>query len=191
MAMMSPVPKRHVVLDRNRRQSGGRAGAARAVRHDLALESECICERLVALARFGCGAVDVRAGIQLHRGGGTDRLAGPDIRRRTRARQREEAAIAGRGILTAKSRHCPKAKKPAPTGGPSSDCQLGQRDILERAKGLEPSTPTLARSCSTTELHPHPKWRRSLAGNGRPMPNAVCECNTRARSEPHEIARFP
>src|SRR3954454_24149789 len=27
---------------------------------------------------------------------------------------------------------------------------------LERAKGLEPSTPTLARSCSTTELHPHP-----------------------------------
>src|ERR1700755_3452648 len=29
--------------------------------------------------------------------------------------------------------------------------------VLERAKGLEPSTPTLARSCSTTELHPHPK----------------------------------
>jgi hypothetical protein len=38
---------------------------------------------------------------------------------------------------------------------------------LERAKGFEPSTPTLARSCSTTELHPHPRdWRRSLAGNG-------------------------
>src|SRR5690349_3050674 len=31
------------------------------------------------------------------------------------------------------------------------------RRSLERAKGLEPSTPTLARSCSTTELHPHPK----------------------------------
>ena len=29
-------------------------------------------------------------------------------------------------------------------------------EVLERAKGLEPSTPTLARSCSTTELHPHP-----------------------------------
>ena len=29
--------------------------------------------------------------------------------------------------------------------------------ILERAKGFEPSTPTLARSCSTTELHPHPR----------------------------------
>jgi hypothetical protein len=39
---------------------------------------------------------------------------------------------------------------------------------LERAKGFEPSTPTLARSCSTTELHPHPRdWRRSLAGNGQ------------------------
>jgi hypothetical protein len=49
---------------------------------------------------------------------------------------------------------------------------------LERAKGLEPSTPTLARSCSTTELHPHPGWRRSRAGNGRPMPNAHCECNS-------------
>jgi hypothetical protein len=27
---------------------------------------------------------------------------------------------------------------------------------LERAMGLEPTTPTLARSCSTTELHPRP-----------------------------------
>jgi hypothetical protein len=27
---------------------------------------------------------------------------------------------------------------------------------LERAKGFEPSTPTLARLCSTPELHPHP-----------------------------------
>ena len=49
---------------------------------------------------------------------------------------------------------------------------------LERAKGLEPSTPTLARSCSTTELHPHPRWRRSLAVNGRAMPNADRECNS-------------
>ena len=28
--------------------------------------------------------------------------------------------------------------------------------FLERAKGFEPSTPTLARLCSTPELHPHP-----------------------------------
>src|SRR6185295_375060 len=37
---------------------------------------------------------------------------------------------------------------------------------------------TLARSCSTTELHPHPRWRRSLAVNGRAMPNADRECNS-------------
>src|SRR5690349_1268746 len=36
--------------------------------------------------------------------------------------------------------------------------QRGPADLLklERAKGFEPSTPTLARSCSTPELHPHP-----------------------------------
>jgi hypothetical protein len=33
---------------------------------------------------------------------------------------------------------------------------LEYQEILERAKGFEPSTPTLARSCSTPELHPHP-----------------------------------
>ena len=39
---------------------------------------------------------------------------------------------------------------------------------LERAKGFEPSTPTLARSCSTPELHPHPRdWRRAIADNGQ------------------------
>src|SRR6516225_2117668 len=31
---------------------------------------------------------------------------------------------------------------------------------LERAKGFEPSTPTLARLCSTPELHPHPPGGR-------------------------------
>src|SRR5580700_7234292 len=30
-------------------------------------------------------------------------------------------------------------------------------ELLERAKGFEPSTPTLARLCSTPELHPHPR----------------------------------
>src|SRR3954447_25482783 len=56
-------------------------------------------------------------------------------------------------------------------------CQM--RENLERAKGLEPSTPTLARSCSTTELHPHPRWRRTRAVNGRRMTNADRECNRR------------
>ena len=40
------------------------------------------------------------------------------------------------------------------------------RQVLERAKGFEPSTPTLARSCSTPELHPHPLdiWPKSIIG---------------------------
>jgi hypothetical protein len=39
------------------------------------------------------------------------------------------------------------------------------QDTLERAKGFEPSTPTLARLCSTPELHPHPhrQWPLSAA----------------------------
>ena len=61
-------------------------------------------------------------------------------------------------------------------GRPQHFCEVFEK--LERAKGLEPSTPTLARSCSTTELHPHPRWRRTLAVNGRPMPNADRECNS-------------
>jgi hypothetical protein len=32
---------------------------------------------------------------------------------------------------------------------------------LERARGFEPPTPTLARLCSTPELHPHP-WSRMI-----------------------------
>src|SRR5215213_6957444 len=75
----------------------------------------------------------------------------------------------------------PETTKP-PDGGLSFNHCFGIREILERAKGLEPSTPTLARSCSTTELHPHPRWQRTLAVNGRPMPNADRECNS-----PHAV----
>jgi hypothetical protein len=45
-------------------------------------------------------------------------------------------------------------------------------EILERAKGLEPSTPTLARSCSTTELHPRPK---ALAVQIAPATAVLCQ----------------
>src|SRR2546429_4240175 len=38
------------------------------------------------------------------------------------------------------------------SSGPKMDDEFGS---LERAKGFEPSTPTLARSCSTPELHPN------------------------------------
>jgi hypothetical protein len=61
----------------------------------------------------------------------------------------------------------------------------GEQRILERAKGFEPSTPTLARSCSTPELHPHPNSGRA---NGRPdhrapMPKGRNLCN-------HPAGRF-
>ena len=78
----------------------------------------------------------------------------------------------------------PKHKSRRPRRGWLSHCVDLER--LERAKGLEPSTPTLARSCSTTELHPHPRWRRWLAVNGRPMPNADRECNS-----PLTVRRHP
>src|SRR3569623_3658818 len=52
---------------------------------------------------------------------------------------------------------------------------------LERAKGFEPSTLTLARLCSTPELHPHskPRDRRSLgrAATRAYMPNRKADCN--------------
>src|ERR1700675_1420657 len=41
-----------------------------------------------------------------------------------------------------------------------------REEKLERAKGFEPSTPTLARSCSTPELHPHPSESISWRGRG-------------------------
>lgn len=48
---------------------------------------------------------------------------------------------------------------------------------LERAKGFEPSTPTLARLCSTTELHPliNPPVRGSKLDRG-----AAARCRRRA-----------
>src|SRR5690349_8570794 len=42
---------------------------------------------------------------------------------------------------------------------------LGGREKLERAKGFEPSTPTLARLCSTPELHP----RSTACAVARPL----------------------
>src|SRR6267378_5582014 len=45
---------------------------------------------------------------------------------------------------------------PARDDGAAHRASKLNRLKLERAKGFEPSTPTLARSCSTPELHPHP-----------------------------------
>ena len=62
---------------------------------------------------------------------------------------------------------------------------LGKGEILERAKGFEPSTLTLARLCSTPELHPHSKLSTpsdfiNQLGSGATrayMPNRKPDCN--------------
>src|SRR3954466_11530754 len=51
------------------------------------------------------------------------------------------------------------------------DFGLGKE--LERAKGFAPLTPTLARSCSTTELSPHP----GLAAISRRDRHSYAECS--------------
>ena len=52
---------------------------------------------------------------------------------------------------------------------------------LERAKGFEPSTPTLARLCSTPELHPRSAmpWHRCEA---RDVPQNAAHCKGACRS---------
>ena len=64
------------------------------------------------------------------------------------------------------------------------ELSLCHQKILERAKGFEPSTPTLARSCSTTELHPHPRdWRRSLTGNAQ----SYAKCGPRMQQSARDL----
>ncbi len=61
-------------------------------------------------------------------------------------------------------------------------CPGWTRRTLERAKGFEPSTPTLARSCSTPELHPRPNSGRARRPDERaPMPKGRNLCNHLAR----------
>ena len=62
---------------------------------------------------------------------------------------------------------------PARAVSEGSSNSLSDRVELERAKGFEPSTPTLARSCSTPELHPH---RRELAGRKRAAGQTYAKC---------------
>jgi hypothetical protein len=60
-------------------------------------------------------------------------------------------------------------------------------EILERAKGLEPSTPTLARSCSTTELHPHPRSGSACAADAR----TYAKCRRRLQQKDEGIRQVP
>jgi hypothetical protein len=65
----------------------------------------------------------------------------------------------------------PTNEKPAKAAGLRQTSRWEEN--LERAKGLEPSTPTLARSCSTTELHPHPD-----GGDWSPATANLCQMPT-------------
>ena len=66
-------------------------------------------------------------------------------------------------------------------------CSISFQEKLERVKRFERSTPTLARLCSTPELHPliNPPVRgssldrgpRLVAGDGRYMAQTFPECN--------------
>jgi hypothetical protein len=67
-----------------------------------------------------------------------------------------------------------------------------EKKQLERAKGFEPSTPTLARLCSTPELHPHAplfslvsflNWWSRTGSNRRPQHCQRCALPTELR--PH------
>src|ERR1700722_7476562 len=78
----------------------------------------------------------------------------------------------------------PKTEKPACQWAFFKLCRFTRS--LERAKGLEPSTPTLARACSTTELHPHPmpaaiarRQRQSYAKCGPRMQQQAASARNR------------
>src|SRR4051812_7789585 len=95
-------------------------------------------------------------------------------------RKRSKTFSANTGHVTARARRSQKTRRndrhPQTKSPPKRRAFVGLHSLgekLERAKGLEPSTPTLARSCSTTELHPHPltaaiarQQRRSYAKCG-------------------------
>src|SRR5262249_47549756 len=81
--------------------------------------------------------------------GGSDELNGPELKphgssppfpgNRSRAGRNERTSSAAQNAASN-----------------ALDIERQDWEILERAKGFEPSTPTLARSCSTPELHPRP-----------------------------------
>ncbi len=73
--------------------------------------------------------------------------------------------MAGRGKLarTAARAEEEGIKKKRTLSGPISVRRSGPILKLERAMGFEPTTPTLARLCSTPELHPHPSFRNRVA----------------------------
>src|SRR5215216_1871471 len=94
------------------------------------------------------------------------------------------------------------------TARPENPGRRGSRDLeMERAKGFEPSTPTLARLCSTPELHPRSVARqrrarrvicpksellaRGCLGSRRGIRSRAPRCRAPASLESQSSDRFP
>ena len=67
---------------------------------------------------------------------------------------RAQSKMSSTGAMLGLGGRIASRRKNGPEGPPLTSRIY--RGKLERAKGFEPSTPTLARLCSTPELHPHP-----------------------------------
>jgi hypothetical protein len=98
-------------------------------------------------------------------------LAGEDIFRSRWVHRGSDHTSLSRTLRKGRSRSSRVSRKPAPKGC-FSNSDFSKRK-LERAKGFEPSTPTLARSCSTPELHPRP-WDCRLLVTGDRQTYAKC-----------------
>src|SRR5204863_7169046 len=63
--------------------------------------------------------------------------------------------------------------------------RLGPAAVLERAKGFEPSTPTLARLCSTPELRPLGVWTGAAITSSRAVQAPLQNPFTSTPCPPH------
>ena len=109
---------------------------------------------------------------------------------KTRPQHRADAVLQFDEFHRSHARRLSRRGRPALRAGHSrrgieaigTDAVRAERK-LERAKGFEPSTPTLARSCSTPELHPHPLdiWpNRDIGRQGRSYSQKACPIATTA-----------
>jgi hypothetical protein len=83
-----------------------------------------------------------------------------------------------------------------PPHSDTNEYTWGRPSTLERAKGFEPSTPTLARLCSTPELHPHPRrqWplpAALLCQMGERKANRFSKLRRRSLGAVSPAVRFP
>src|SRR5271154_2387786 len=102
-------------------------------------------------ARACRSSIDQRRAVRAQRWFSVGRLS------RTESRLKEAQLLA-----SCFPRASPISRRERPVRAPNRNLLI-VLEYLERAKGFEPSTPTLARLCSTPELHPHPRRVRQLS----------------------------